>query len=167
MKKNLLFMFLAILFIIAVLLIGIGPKQFYYKVLYFGDRIKVNTSVYIDGEKKEIDKNSIEIAGEGIGKKTINVKDNNFDISFKGNKYSLYTIDFKVGDYSFRIGMVHFNWWDINKYNVTINVDSEKKTVSYHSKATYLDSKTAEEDSYVIEDSDKLDEINIISVTGY
>lgn len=167
MKKNLLFMFLAILFIIAVLLIGIGPKQFYYKVLYLGDRIKVDTTVYIDGEKKEIDKDSIEINGDGIGKKTINVKDNKFNLSFKGNKYSLYTIDFKVGEYNFRIGMAHLNWWDINKYTVTINVDTKNKTVSFHSNTTYIDEKTAAEESYEIEDSDKLEDINIISITAF
>ena len=164
MKKNILVMVLSIIFILGVLIIGIGPKMFYYKVLYFGDRVKVNAIVYIDGEEKDINKDSVVIDGNGVGKTTVTTDNKKLDVSFKGNHYSLYSIDFKVDDYNFRIGITHFNWWDIQEFNVKIYVDTKENTVSFISNGSYISEKTVKETPFNIEDNKDLSEINVISV---
>ena len=163
MKKNLIVMFFAILFLIAVVVIGIGPKELYYKVFYFKNRINVNATIIVDGKEVEIDKDSIVIEGKETGNKKIKINKNNLDLSFNGSQYSLYTIDFKAGDYTYRIGIAHYNWWDVFHFDIKINVDTEKNILTYDSKGTYLEKDTFKEKEFNIQDEKEIEEINIIS----
>ena len=167
MKKNIIVMILSVIFLISIVVIALGPKGFYYKVLYFGDRIKVKTSVLIDGKEVEVDKDSINIQGSGVGKKTIKIDNNDMDISFKGNEYSLYTVDFTAGEYNFRIGIAHFDWWDINTFDVDINVDTKENKVSFKSNGKFIDENTWKEKEYNVEDESIIEDLNIISVGIY
>jgi hypothetical protein len=164
MKKNIIAMILSIIFLIGVVVITLGPKNFYYRVLYFGDRIKVKTSVLIDGKEVEVDKNSIEINGAGVGKKTVKTNKNNIDLSFKGNEFSLYTIDFKAGDYTFRVGIVHYDWWNVFNFDIAIDVDTEKNVVKYKSNGTYIDKSNWKETDYNVENENEIEDLNVISV---
>lgn len=164
MKKNIIIMILSIIFLITIIVIGIGPKELYYKVFYFKDRINISTKVYIDGEEVEIDKDSIVVEGNDVGKKTINIDNNTLDISYKGKQFSLYTIDFKAGEYTFRIGMAHYNWWDVFKFNIVVNVDTKNKTVTYDSVGTHISEDTWEEIEYDVSDKNNIEDINVIAI---
>jgi hypothetical protein len=167
MKKNIIVMILSIVFLISIVVIGLGPKGFYYRVLYFGDRIKVKTSILVDGKEVNVDKDTIEIGGSGVGKETIKVNSNDLDVSFKGNESSLYTIDFKAGEYNFRIGITHFNWWDIDTFDVSVNVDTKDKKVKFKSSGKYIDEESMKEKDFNVEKEYQIDELNVISVGIY
>ena len=164
MKKNLIILFFAILFLAAVVVIGIGPKELYYKVFYYKNRINVNATILVDGKEVEIDKESIKIEGKETGNQKININKNNIDVSFKGKQYSLYTIDFKAGEYTFRIGMAHYNWWDVFKFNIVVNVDTKNKTVTYDSVGTHISEDTWEEIEYDVSDKNNIEDINVIAI---
>lgn len=164
MKKNLIIMALSIIFIIAVIVIGIGPKELYYKVLYFDDRINISTKVYVDGKEVEIDKDSIVIEGNDVSNKSIDIDNNTLDVSYKGKQFSLYTIDFKAADYTFRIGMAHYNWWDVFNFDITVNVDTKNKKVSYESKGTHISEETWEEVEYDVSEESQIEDINVIAI---
>lgn len=141
----------SIILIFIVLLYTFSPRLIYYKFLYLDDRVKITTSVYVDGQKIEIDNDSLTIKGEGIGTISSYNSKNGYYISFAGSEYSNYDINMKANDYVFEITIAHWNWWDIFKIDLIINIDTEEGTITYTSKNYFID----ENSDYIEQISEK------------
>ena len=129
----------SIIFLLIVSLYTFSPRVIYYKFLYLDDRVKITTSVYVDGKKVEIDNDSLTIKGEGIGTISSYNSKNGYYISFSGSEYSNYDINMKADNYFFEITIAHWNWWDIFKIDLIINIDIKENTINYISKKYFID----------------------------
>lgn len=135
----------------------------FYRLFYFEDRVKITTNIYVDNEKVEIDKNSIEITGDGVGKTHLNDTDKGFKISFKGNQHSRYKIDLKAKDYNFNIMISHFNWWDVFSIDLRIDIDTKDNKITYSISNKYIsEDKGYREDTIKETKTKELSEINEI-----
>ena len=97
MKKNILLIIGALLFILAVVVIGMGPKVFYYKLLYHGDRMDIKITMHINSEKIAPSKDEIRVS-KIAGDASIEIEDNEIHVSFEGKKAKDFLINFKIGD---------------------------------------------------------------------
>ena len=149
MKKivlNSLIILGALLFILAVVVIGMGPKVFYYKVLYQGDRMDIKITMNIDGQVVTPDKDSIrvsKIAGDAL----IEIEDGTIHVSFEGKRTKDFLVNFIIGDYDYWFMLSHHSWWDVVQDEIEVTVDTSTKKYSYTSKRTNLNDK-GEEQTY-------------------
>ena len=168
MKKlliALIIIFVIIIVLPIILLVISKPRWFYYRYMFHEDRVKISTKIYIDDELIDINQEKIKISGDGIGKKSISKDGNNLNISFKGNKYSNYDIDLYAKDYKIKIVLNHWNWWDINRINAEIRINTKENTISYNVTNKFIsEEKEYTEDEVVISDTKELSEINTIGI---
>lgn len=151
----------SIVLLVIISLFIFTPRKWYYRLLYLEDRVKITTNIYVDGKKIEIDKDSIKIRGEGVGKKHITNNKDGFTISFKGNEYGNYHIDMSANNYNFDLVLQHWNWWDINKINVEIKIDTKENTYTYSVTNKFISEyKGYREDINTITDKEELSEQN-------
>lgn len=133
--------------------------------MFSEDRVKKSTKIYIDDELVDVNQEKIKISGDGIGKKSISTDGEYLKISFKGNKYSNYDIDLYADDYRIKIVLHHWNWWDINRINTEIRINTKENTISYFITNNFIsEGKEYTEDEVVISDTKELSEINKIVI---
>lgn len=161
-KKN-IFITSSFVALIIVLLLILTPRWGYYRFLYLEDRVKITTNIYVDGEKVDIDKESIKISGEGVGKKHIKNNKDGLFISFKGNEYENYHIELSANNYNFDLILQHWNWWDINRINLEIKIDTKENTITYSVINKFIsENKGYTEDENIIKETEQLSEMNEI-----
>ncbi len=149
MKKNILMIIGAIIFLSLVVVLGMGPKVFYYKVLYHGEREKITVTVYIDDKKVDLDKSSINIVGKSIDK---NNKEKNVDLgsvnkivndklnlSFDGSHFGTYNLTLKAKEYDVLINFIRYNWWYVDEYNIDVYIDTKNNVVRYNVASKRMD----------------------------
>lgn len=151
MKKNILMIIGAIVFLSLVVVLGMGPKVFYYKVLYYGEREKFAVTVFIDDKKIDIEKDSVNISGKSIDnnnkEKNVNLGKVNqmvtdkLDLSFDGSHFGTYNLNLKANDYDIGINFIRYNWWYVDKYNIDIYIDTKTQIVKYKVTSKRMDSK--------------------------
>ncbi len=141
MKKNILMIIGAIIFLSLVVVLGMGPKVFYYKVLYHGERERFTVSVYIDDKKVEMDKNSVNVIGKSVDKNN-KVKDvdlgvvnksitDKLNLSFDGSHFGTYNLTLKAMEYNVDINFIRYNWWYVDEYNIDVYIDTKENVVRY------------------------------------
>ena len=151
---------LAIISLIYLIIYFFVPGLF-YRILYFDDRVKITTNIYVDEEKVEVDKDSIKISGDGVGRKHISNNEKILKLSFKGREYSRYRIYLKAKDYNFAIVISHFNWWDIFKIDLRIDINTKQNTITYYSTNKFIsESKGYKEDIIETNETKELQELN-------
>ena len=147
MKKNVLNIFIilgALLFLLFIVIIGMGPKVFYYKILYQGNRMDVKISMNIDGQKIVPDKESIRVSN--IAKNvSIKLDDDIIHVFFEGRQAKDFLINFKIGDYDYWFMLPHYTWWDVVNDEIEVNVDTINKKYSYTAKRTNLNNNGEEQ----------------------
>lgn len=141
MKKNVLMIIIAIIFLSLVVVLGMGPKVFYYKVLYHGEREKFTVSLYIDDKKVEMDTNSVNIVGKTIDsnnkEKEVDLGSINksitdkLNLSFDGSHFGTYNLTLIAMDYNIDINFIRYNWWYVDEYNIDILIDTKDNKVRY------------------------------------
>ena len=167
MKKILIALIIIFVIIVLpiILLVISKPRWFYYRYMFSEDRVKISTKIYIDDELVDVNQEKIKISGNGIGKKSISTDGEYLNISFKGNKYSNYDIDLYANDYRIKIEVHHWNWWDINRINTEIRINTKENTISYFITNNFIsEGKEYTEDEVVISDTKELSEINNIVI---
>ncbi len=165
-KKDIYIICSIFLFVIISLFI-FTPRKWYYRLLYLEDRVKVTTNIYVDGEKVDIDKNSIKITGEGVGKKHITDNKEGFTISFRGKEYDNYHIYMNADDYDFDLLLQHWNWWDINRINLEININTKENTITYSVKNKFIsEQKDYREDINSLKETKELSKTNEIYLSN-
>ncbi|MBR4671967.1 MAG: hypothetical protein IKO78_02045 [Bacilli bacterium] len=150
---------------ITLLFFILTPRWLYYRVLYLDDRVKITAKIYVDGEQMNIDEDFVTIGGKGIGKKHISSGDDGIKISFKGNEYENYHINMKIepyhNDYYIDLLLQHWNWWDINRIDVVINIDTKENTISYSVENRFIsEEKNYTEDVLTLSETKELSTIN-------
>lgn len=161
-KKKIYISFIVTI-ILLVSLFMFTPRWLYYRILYFDDRVKITTNIFIDGEKIEFDKKSLEISGKGTGTIHLDNNKNGFNISFKGSEYENYDIHFKVQEYNFDLTIAHWNWWDVFRINLEIYINTNENTISYKSTNRFIDENTGYKENIVTDnDTKNIEEINKI-----
>ena len=163
-KKN-IYKICAITLGIILLFFIFTPRWLYYRVLYIDDRVKITAKIYVDGEKMNIDEDLVTISGKGIGKKHVSSGDDEIKISFKGNEYENYHINMKTeahhNDYYIDLLLQHWNWWDINRIDVVINIDTKENTISYSVENRFIsEEKNYTEDVLTLSETKELSKVN-------
>ena len=106
----------------------------------------------------DIDDDLVTISGDGVGRKYINNSDGGLKISFKGNEKTNYHINIKTTsehkDYYIDLVLQHWNWWDVDRINVEIKIDTRENTISYSIENKFI----SEEKNYK---EDTIEETNI------
>lgn len=151
MKKNILMIIGAILFLSLVVVLGMGPKVFYYKVLYHGEREKFVVSIFVDDRKLDITKDSVNIIGKSIDnnnkEKSVNLGKVNkmitdkLDLSFDGSHFGTYNLKLKAEEYDVDINFIRYNWWYVDKYNIEIYIDTKTQIIKYKVESQRMDNK--------------------------
>ncbi len=156
--KKKIYITCTIVFTLTLLLFIVTPRYLYYRVLYLDDRVKINAKIYIDEEMVDIDDDLVTISGDGVGRKYINNSDGGLKISFKGNEKTNYHINIKTTsehkDYYIDLVLQHWNWWDVDRINVEIKIDTRENTISYSIENKFI----SEEKNYK---EDTIEETNI------
>ncbi len=163
--KKKIYITCTIVFTLTLLLFIVTPRYLYYRVLYLDDRVKINAKIYIDEEIIDIDDDLVTINGEGVGRKYINNSDGGLKISFKGNEKTNYHINMKTeyyhNDYYIDLLLQHWNWWDINRIDVVINIDTKENTISYSVENRFIsEEKNYTEDVLTLSETQELSAIN-------
>ncbi len=147
MKKNILNVLIilgALLFILAIVVIGMGPKVFYYKLLYRGNRMDVKITMNIDGNIMAPNKEDIRVS-KIAGDASIEIEDSVIHVSFEGKKAKDFLVNFKIGEYDYWFMLPHHSWWDVVHDEIEVNVDTNSKTYSYTAKRTDLNNSGEEQ----------------------
>lgn len=126
----------AIIALIAVALLYIPARLIYFR-LYTGDRIEGEISLTIDGQEYSL-------------------KDSDLTFEFEhektSGKYEDGQVSLKAGDYGqyliiincpqdippITIGVMQANWWNKESFELTIEVDRERGSVTYSGKQKYI-----------------------------
>jgi hypothetical protein len=164
MKKtilNILIILGALLFLLAIVVIGMGPKVFYYKLLYYGDRMDIKITMNIDGIVTIPDIYDIrvsKIAGDAL----IETEKDAVHISFEGKRAKDFLVNFKIGNYDYWFTIPHRSWWDVVHDEIEVNVDTNNKVYSYTVTRTNLNDNGEEQtNSRIMSDID-LEEQNLL-----
>ena len=117
--------------------------------LYQGDRIKVNLYIAVDGKSAEISKNDT---------MTYKIKkgDGCYTISHRANDYDNYEYSLLINEkIPLNLCGNHWNWWQITRSNLYIDIDTKAKTYTYYEEYSY----TEENPYYHIEEGKEKKEI--------
>lgn len=104
-------------------------KPLYYR-LYLGDRITGNIKVIIDNEVHYIENNDIAFSESG---KVAENKDGSANIKIHAGKYGKYAlnIDDIITDVPVNIGFIQGNWWEVQRFEITVSVDTVHHLITY------------------------------------
>lgn len=114
-----------ILLIIAFMCSGLVTR------LYLGDRIKVNMYITVDGKSAEISKNDT---------MTYKIKKGNgcYTISHRANEYDTFEYSLLINEkIPLNLCCNHWNWWEITRSNLYIDIDTKVKTYTYYEEYSY------------------------------
>ncbi len=135
---------LAILLAI-VLFIRLYVPWLYYHRLYWGDRIKGNVTVTVDGQPAKIEKDntfcSFGIGEEDCATTDFRITDDGMFVATKANEYGAYDYTFSVeelSDTEFRFLSYQFNWWNVTEFELHYHIDTEANLVTYEAECVYL-----------------------------
>ena len=138
-------------------------KWWFYHLWYFGDRITINLTVEIDDKSEyvisENDKASIQSS------ESIRVKDcgGKYKISIPAHSYGDYEINFNIDSVSITLQLYQFNWWDVQKIDLNIKMDTNSNTIYYRVKHISLTEEGYKTTCYY-DDEITLDEYNFIGL---
>lgn len=137
-------------FLILCIIFTFVDKGLFYRLWYFGDRIKIDISVEIDDEIVHIDKEVIHDDGFGNDVYSIKVKEDGTKsiISIPARAYGSYRMKFNVDSFPFYLELYQFNGWDVQKIVLDIKIDTESEMVSYNVEHTYLNEEAEKETIY-------------------
>lgn len=124
---------LTILLLFMIVLRFLTPGIYYR--FYFGDRIKGTVTVMIDGEPAVILKDS-------LSDSQTRAEGNVLHISARANAYGSYPFSFSVEelpDITFHFYSFQFNWWNVTRFDLRYNVNTEERIVEYRAEHTELE----------------------------
>ena len=136
MKKRTVIILISLLVIICGVLLFLQMKppvlNWLTVRLYLGNRATVDMHVTVDGEAASVSRNG----GDGF---MLKGKAGEYTLTAKASDYDNYTyglmIEGKNGDtYPIKLIYQHWNWWEILKDELTINVDSSSKAIIVNEK---------------------------------
>lgn len=144
-------------------LVCIVYKPIFYR-LYRGDRIKGSVELTIDDKPCLLEENYFLFHEDG------NVKTDGTaaDISIHGGEYGKYTfeiLDTPIGE-PILISCFQFNWWNVQTFELSINIDTEQGELAYNGNCTTI-AESGKRSSYPINGSQALDDENIKISFGY
>lgn len=150
-----------LILLLIITFIFVTNKDWYFRLLYFGNRQTINIVVIVDGKTLRPNKESLNLTCQTCDDK-ININtNNNLEISFRANEKNVYELDFSIDEYNFKLRIPHFTWWDVNKHNLEINIDTINKLAKYHFATTYLDDNGNKKEHYEEGEVDVSSQINI------
>lgn len=144
-------------------LVCIVYKPICYR-LYRGDRIKGKINLTIDDKPCFIEENNIELHSSG----NVKIDGATADISIHGGEYGKYSfeiLDTPIGE-PVLISCFQFNWWNVQTFELTINVDTEQGEVAYTGNCTTI-AESGKKLSYPINGSQPMTDENIKISFGY
>ncbi len=133
----------------------------YYR-LYFGDRIKGEVTVTIDGEPAAILEDTAVASfqtSENAAK--FRAVDNELHVSARANAYGNYQFTFYVEELPeipLCFNSYQFNWWNVTEFELHYNVDTQAQIVEYRVVHTELNETGTKSEPIVSEGSYPLDE---------
>ena len=122
-----------------IVLIALTHNPVYYR-LYLGKRVKGTVQVIVDGEVYDIDESNFNVthtADKRSGKIHVNSKDV-AKIKFRANKYGKYAFDIVDTPVNKPISISFYqaNWWNVQRFNITISIDTSSKTIDYNARVS-------------------------------
>lgn len=129
----------AIIRAVSVLLIGAVTVVclFYYPVfprIYFGNRIKGDVTITYDGEPYDL--NSEQLKSHT---KVREIENGRYRIELKGGEYGSNPFEIIFSpEMIVTVDCFHSNWWYVTKFNLDINIDTNKNEITY--KGYYISS---------------------------
>ena len=129
--------FLAFLFLTALFL-SICSRPWYYRLLYFGDRVSGTVRLVVDGETVPLEKEDFQnltAAEEKLGSK-LKVRpqrDGGARVSFRAGSYGSYCFSLRIegADEPLELTAYQYNWWNVCRFDLEIRVDRAAGTVEY------------------------------------
>lgn len=113
--------------LVAVLLLCLFARPWYYRLLYFGDRVAGTVSVELDGEPA-----GFTVEGRFGREQTTTRGDGSARVSLRASDHGVYTFLFRIDGVEQTITLSGLKWnWMVVKFDVRISVDRENGTVSY------------------------------------
>lgn len=116
----------------AVLLIGAATVLclFCYPVfprIYFGNRIKGDVTITCDGKPYGI--NSDRLQSDA---KVRQIGNGRYHVELKGGNYGSNPFEIVLtNERIVEVDIFHSNWWYVTDFNLDINIDSDKKEITY------------------------------------
>ena len=104
--------------------------------MYTGDRIKGTVCVYIDGAQYTFDPADVKQAD------SVRINDSGaVEYSLKADEYGAYTVGLgKCGtEKDIYLKYHQFNWWNVYRSDITLNIDIKENTVTCKGYSTSLD----------------------------
>ncbi len=151
---------LAILLLLVMVLRFLTPWLYYR--LYFGDRIKGNVTVTIDGEPAAIMQDTAVSSFQGLEDAAkFRAVDNALYVSTRANAYGSYQFIFYVEELPeipLRFNSYQFNWWNVTEFELYYNVDTQAQIVEYRVVHTELNETGTKSEPIISEGSYLLDE---------
>ncbi len=151
---------LAILLVLVLLLRFLTPWLYYR--LYFGDRIKGEITVMIDGEPSTILQDTAVSSFQGMENAAkFRAVDNELYVSTRANAYGSYQFSFYVEELPevpLCFNSYQFNWWNVTEFELRYNVDTQAQIVEYRVVHTELNETGTKSEPIVSEGSYPLEE---------
>lgn len=110
-------------------------KQLYYRYLYIGNRINVTLDLNIDDIEYDISDISIKCLHDDV-EQQITLDDDSFSV--KADDYGKYTFKIDSNDTTVYISFFQTNWWNIQSFTLSADIDTETQSLFYYITGTYL-----------------------------
>ncbi len=128
---------------VSLLLIGAVAICFLaYPRIYFGNRIKGDVTITYNGEPYELTSEQLK-----SHTKVREIENGRYRIELKGGEYGSNPFEIIFSpEMIVKVDFIHANWWYVTKFNLDINIDTEKGEIAY--KGNY----TSSQDSGTIDE---------------
>lgn len=131
---------LAILFVLVLLLRFLTPWLYYR--LYFGDRIKGEITVTLDGEPATILEDTAVSSFQGLENDAkFRVEGSELHVSTRANAYGSYQFSFYVEELPeipLRFSSYQCNWWNVTEFELHYNINTAENLGEYEAECVYL-----------------------------
>ena len=127
---------ISVIVVIAAAVLFVPARLIYFR-LYPGDRVKGTITVTVDGEEYSLDEKNITVEHEHQG---YDFKPDDGEISLKAGDYGAYDIIISgLPDIPpITVAVYQANWWNVERFDLTVAVDTKEKSITYSGKHTYI-----------------------------
>ncbi len=132
-------------FLILCVTVSFADRGLFYRIWYFGDRITININAEINNQSVQIN-NAVYKDDHNIEYRRIEnlrEKDGKTILSIPADSYGAYTIRFSINSNLFYLELYQFNWWDVQKIDLDLKIDTKNYMVYYNVKHKSLNESAA------------------------
>ena len=127
--------------LLAAALLWLFDRPWYYRLFYWGNRIKGTIELTVDGQRVPFEMGSIENPQELFPRSSVFTEsDNSVKLSIHAGDYGRYRFHIYHDALSkpIRVTVYQYNWWNVCDFKLMIDVDTNAGTVHCVSEARIL-----------------------------